>query len=134
LGEGCGAIAAPQMTALVALHAASFWLTATAVVLLALTSAVDLVTRRLHRVVLDRLVLAVLAVSAVGAITGAAMLVMGGRPSEPLHLLYGVAAPAVVAVARVLGRRTELRQRAGWLLVGTIVTGGVLLRLWATGG
>ncbi len=122
------------MNVLVAIHAAALWVAALGVALLALTAAADLATRRLHRVLLDRLVLAILAASTVGGVTGVALLAIGARPAEPLHLLYGVAAPVVVGVARALGRRPDLRHRAGWLLLGAVVTGGVLLRLWATGG
>ncbi len=117
-----------------AIHAAAFWITVVAVALLALTAGAGLARRRLHRVLLDRLVLVILAASAIGGISGIVLLATGARPTEPLHLLYGAAAPVVVGIARALGRRPEPRQRAGWLLVGALVTGGVLLRLWATGG
>ena len=122
------------MTLLLWLHLASFWAAAALTLTLGAVAAWDVLTGRLHRLALDRLVLALLAVLVIAGAVGIAILLAGPGPPDPLHLVYGVAAPAVVAVARWLGRRPVPRRRAGWLAAGALALGGVLLCLWTTGG
>lgn len=114
------------------LHVAAFWVAVGLTLALAATALLDLVIHRLHRVALDRLVLALLVALVAADGLGLAMLAAGSRPVDPLHLVYGVAAPVVLAAARWLGRSQEPRRRAGWLAAGAVALAGVLLRLATT--
>jgi hypothetical protein len=114
------------------LHAASFWVATALTLALAAAALFDLASRRLHRVALDRLVLGLLVALVAADGFGLAMFATGSRPADPLHLVYGIAAPVVLGVARWLGRPVDLRRRAGWLALGALVLGGVLLRLVTT--
>jgi hypothetical protein len=92
-----------------------------------------------HRFAVDRLVLLVEAVVAVQIGIGGLLVATGDRPSDPLHLLYGVAALATLPVGWAWGGRPDRtgavsrRHRDGWLLIATGILLGVELRLLATG-
>jgi len=92
-----------------------------------------------HRFAVDRLALAVEAFIAVNVGLGGLLLATGERPSDPLHLLYGVAALVTVPVGWWWGGRpdgsgaTSRRRRDGWLLLAVAILVGVELRLVATG-
>jgi hypothetical protein len=92
-----------------------------------------------HRFAVDRLALAVEAFIAVNVALGGLLLATGERPSDPLHLLYGVAALVTLPVGWWWGGRpdgsgaTSRRRRDGWLLLAVAILVGVELRLVATG-
>jgi hypothetical protein len=92
-----------------------------------------------HRFAVDRLVLLVATVVAVNGAIGGVILVTGGRPADPLHLLYGPAALVTAPVAWWLGGRpgrrgaTSRLRRDAWILVGAALLLGIELRLFATG-
>jgi hypothetical protein len=83
---------------------------------------------------LDRLVLALLAATGVGAIVGIGVLVGVQPPSDGLHLVYGIVAVIAVPVARLIAGMRRSARLGWWLAAGGLVTLGALLRLWATGG
>jgi hypothetical protein len=92
-----------------------------------------------HRFAVDRTVLGVIAVVGLAELLGLLVLAGGERPSDPLHLLYGVAALIALPVAWALGGRaardaaTARARRDAWLAVAAAVLLGVELRLFMTG-
>lgn len=122
------------MNGLAAIHAGTFWLAVAGTGVLLGVVLVGATRRRRFHVVEDRLLIGVFAATALGALSGLALLATGARPVDPLHLLYAAAAPVVLAVAR--WRASPARPgRAGlWLGAGAAVALGVLFRLWTTGG
>jgi hypothetical protein len=69
---------------------------------------------------------------------GALRLLGGDRPDDPLHLMYGLVALAILPVAAALGVRAERgrgprRARYLWIAGGSLVLVGVLVRLIQTG-
>ena len=124
----------------VTIHVLLALATAALVVALAIVALGAAVGRSVSRTVLDRLVLAVILASAVGAISGLGLVLLDRSASDLLHLVYGVATVVILPVARISASRRTPRgtlptaQALGrWLLAGSIVTGGVLLRLAMTG-
>jgi hypothetical protein len=97
--------------------------------------------RRDHRFAVDRAILIVTAVLAIAGLAGVAVAIGGGRPADPLHLVYGPAALAVPAAGRWLGGRSragagtaaERSRRDAWLVVASVLLLGIELRLAMTG-
>ncbi len=79
----------------------------------------------------DRTILAALALVVAGIATGLVVLLTGGGPRDPLHLLYAVVALLVLPVARFWGRLGAHRTLA--LGVGGVVLAALVLRLFQTG-
>ncbi len=88
-------------------------------------------TRRPARFATDRVILGVEAVVLLGVATGGVILLTGGRPADPLHLLYAAVAMAVLPVARFWSRLA--RHRAIALTVAALLLAGLALRLFQTG-
>ncbi len=98
-----------------------------------------------HRFAVDRLVILATAAIGLGGLLGAGLLVGGGRPADPLHLLYGPVALVTPAAGWWMGHRggsdgtgpatgRDVPARGdGWLVVAAIVLIGVELRLFLTG-
>ena len=113
------------------------------VALVALASAWSWLTRRRsggrsdHRSLVDRLALVAVGLVAGAGVLGLATITGGHGPSDPLHLLYGVAALLVLPVAMALGLRAEgrgrIRRRDPWIGLGAVVLLAVGLRLVMTG-
>ena len=128
------------------IHGLLGWAAIATTVALAATSAWSLADgrrsggRRDHRLAVDRLILAVLALVTANVLVGGALAAGGGaRPADPLHLLYGVAALVALPAGWALGgrpgsdgRRTRIR-RDLWVLVAAAILVGILVRLLATG-
>ena len=89
------------------------------------------VTRRPLRFALDRAILASWVIVAAGVATGLVILATGGRPADPLHLLYAAVALLVVPVARFWRRLSGVRALA--VGVGASLLGVLVLRLFQTG-
>jgi hypothetical protein len=111
-------------------------LTAATALGMALTLAVGLLTLvrdRSPQPWLDRIILLDLAVGALAALSGLALLLAGDRPRDTLHLFYGVIVLVVVPGTRYMARAGRWRRRAGWISLGAVV--GLLLvgRLVMTG-
>jgi hypothetical protein len=64
---------------------------------------------------------------------GLAMLALGQRPRESLHLVYAVVASVLVPLGDSLSVGANPRRRALARLMATLVTLGVVARLFATG-
>jgi hypothetical protein len=93
-----------------------------------------------HRFAVDRLVLAVEAFIALDVGLGSLLLVTGARPSDALHLLYGLAALVTLPVGWWWGGRPDgpgaisvRHRRDGRLLLAAAILVGIELRLVATG-
>jgi hypothetical protein len=82
--------------------------------------------------VLDRAILVTLAIVGAGGLTGIAVAVTEGGPTDPLHLLYGLLAFASIPIARSL-RAGDDRRIGGSVLVGALIALGAVLRLFMTG-
>jgi len=111
-------------------------LTAATALAMALTLAVGLLTLvrdRSPQPWLDRIILLDLAVGALAALSGLALVLAGGRPHDTLHLVYGVVVLAVVPGTRYMARPGRWRRRAGWISLGAVL--GIILvgRLAMTG-
>ena len=104
-----------------------------AILLLAVV-LLSLATGRLRRFGVDRLVLAGVAVVGLAGLAGLVLLASGHVPADPLHLVYGPVALLTLPVARYMARQGTERRRTLWMLLGSLVLAGVLLRLFMTGG
>jgi hypothetical protein len=85
------------------------------------------------RLWLDRAILVALVVAGLDAVVGIALIASGHAPSDLLHVVYGAATLVVLPVVRWAGRGRDLRRRALWMVAGSVVLAGVLLRLTQTG-
>jgi hypothetical protein len=66
-------------------------------------------------------------------VTGAAVYASGGRPHESLHLLYGLAALAILPLAGSFGAEAPPRPRAWVLAVACLILVVIAWRLASTG-
>jgi ABC-type Fe3+ transport system permease subunit len=89
-------------------------------------------TRPLRRLI-DRLILAVLVVVGIAIASGLLLLVTGHGPTDPLHLLYAVAAFVALPVARFAVPSIRTQRRMWILVVGAVVLLGLFVRLLQTG-
>jgi len=111
-------------------------LTVATALALALTLAVGLLTLvrdRSPQPLLDRIILLDLAVGALAALTGLALVLAGDRPRDTLHLVYGVVVLAVVPGTRYMARAGRWSRRAGWIAIGALVGLLLVARLAMTG-
>lgn len=79
----------------------------------------------------DRAVLLALVVVALGAVTGLAVFLGGGAPSDPLHFVYAVVALAILPAVRFWDRLAAHRSLA--LGAGAVALAALMLRLFQTG-
>ena len=103
-------------------------------VLTLLVSGYAVVAQDYRRVLIDRLVLAELALLLLAGLTGLVAFASSGRLSDPLHLAYGIAAVAALPIARYLARAGTARRRGGSMAGGSAVLLGLVARLFMTGG
>jgi hypothetical protein len=94
--------------------------------------------RRDHRSAVDRAVLVVFGSSLAAGLIGAVLLVMGSRPADSLHLVYGPAAVIALPAAIWVGARgtragSSRVRRDAWTAGGGLVLLGIAWRLFATG-
>jgi hypothetical protein len=80
----------------------------------------------------DRLQRVIILSIAAAAAAGAIVFVLGSRPDDGLHLLYGGVAIIILPVARSF-RSGASRRDALLMLAGCALLGGVLFRLFTTG-
>jgi hypothetical protein len=93
-----------------------------------------------HRFAVDRGLLAATAAIFVDVLIGLALIVGGDRPTDPLHLLYGVLAVVALPIGWLLGGRAasgavtppRLR-RDTWIGVAAAILLAIELRLFLTG-
>ncbi len=116
---------------IVTLHLVAALLVAGGAGAVALVAAGGALRHRSVRFALDRAILAALASVSVGIALGLVILVTGGRPADPLHLLYAGLALAILPVARFWDRLAGHRLAA--VGVGGLVLLGLVLRLFQTG-
>jgi len=85
------------------------------------------------RIWLDRLILGTLGLWLLAAATGLPLMLVR-PPTDPLHLVYGVAAPLILLGGRYLGRGASVRRRAVLVAVASVALLGVIYRLFTTAG
>lgn len=86
------------------------------------------------RLWLDRIILLTLGALLVAAATGLLPLLVSGPPADPLHLLYGLAAPLTLLGGRYLGRHGSIRRRGLIVAVSALAVLGIVYRLFTTAG
>ena len=91
-----------------------------------------------HRLLVDRAVLAMLAILVAAGLFGVGLLLTGSRPVDLLHVIYGPASLISLPVAIWAGARTSSAdgsriRRDIWTAGGGVVLLGIVLRLFATG-
>jgi hypothetical protein len=116
---------------LVELHLVLAGLVAASGALLALVVLAGAVTRRPVRFARDRVILGAVVLVVVGVASGLLILGTGGRPDDPLHLVYAAAALIVLPTARFWDRLERWRGAA--LGVGGVLLAALVLRLLQTG-
>jgi hypothetical protein len=117
---------------MVAVHR-SLAIAVVAVALLFTVAATAVALRSGSRPWLERLRGTVTVVVGVEALLGALLFGTGHRPEDSLHLLYGVAAVAMLPFGSVFAAEAPPRPRAGVLALAGLLTGGVLFRSFVTG-
>src|SRR5439155_3134230 len=100
---------------------------------LVLVAAASAITARPLQPLLDRLILGELVALALAVAAGALLLVTGHRPSDPLHLLYAVAALAALPVARFAVPSLRAGRRRWVVVVGAVALVALPVRVWRTG-
>jgi hypothetical protein len=115
------------------IHAALALVTAVGAAAGVLAGAWALATRSSGILWLDRFLLVVLAAAALAGLVGLLLLVTGGHPQDPLHIVYGVLVVAIVPATRYVSRGWTERRQAAALAVAFLVSIGVLWRLLMTG-
>lgn len=122
----------PEAHALiVTVHHLVALLAAAAGLVLVVVVAIGAARRQPVRFATDRTILVALALVGVGIVSGLVMLLTGGRPNDPLHLLYALVALLVLPVARFWGGLE--RHRTLVLGVGGMLLAALVLRLFQTG-
>jgi hypothetical protein len=116
------------------LHAGLAVVTAIGVAVLLVASVAAAVGWNGGRLWLDRAVLAQTVVALVAVASGLVLLATGARPADPLHLLYAVLLAGLALGVRAAAGRRPTRRVGGWLVLGSLVLGGVLVRAFMTGG
>ncbi len=116
---------------IVALHHVAALLVAASGLVLVVVVAVGAARGRPVRFAADRTILVALGLVAVGILSGLTVLLGGGHPDDPLHLLYAVVALLVLPAVRFWGRLGRHRTLA--LGVGGVVLAALVVRLFQTG-
>jgi hypothetical protein len=82
---------------------------------------------------LDRAILVQAGAAAAAGVTGIILLPGGNRPTDPLHFLYGAVLVALPLGLRLVAGRRPTQRVGSWLVVGSLIAGGVLVRAFMTG-
>ncbi len=102
--------------------------------LVLLASGYAVLTHDYRRILIDRLLLAAVALLLLAGVTGLLVFATSRRLSDPLHLVYGLVVVAALPVARYLARQGTPRRRGSYMMAGTVVSLALLARLSMTGG
>jgi hypothetical protein len=86
------------------------------------------------RLWLDRAVIIETVVALVAVGSGLVLLATGARPADPLHFLYAALIAGLALGVRAAAGRRPTRRVGTWLVLGSLVLGGVLFRAFMTGG
>lgn len=81
---------------------------------------------------LDRLILTAIGITVAAGIVGLGLILTGARPSDALHVVYGVLPGLCIAAGRYLGRQQRGRSQAAWVLASVVLSLGILARLAMT--
>jgi len=113
------------------IHLATALLVAVSALVVVAVAVIGRVRGRDVRFALDRAILTGLAFVAIGIVLGLVILVTGGRPADPLHLLYAIVALAILPIARFWDRLAGHRLLA--VGIGGLILVGLVVRLFQTG-
>lgn len=116
------------------IHAGLAIVTAIAVIALLVASIAAASGWSGGRLWLDRAVLGQTVVALVAVASGLVLLATGARPADPLHFLYAAVLAGLALTVRTAAGRRPTRRVGGWLVLGSLVLGGVLIRAFMTGG
>ena len=83
---------------------------------------------------LDRAIVVQAATALLAALAGLVLLAGGNRPSDPLHFVYAALLVGLALAVRAAAGRRPTRRVGVWLVLGSLVLGGVLIRAFMTGG
>ena len=122
------------MAAVTEIHRALAIVAAAAVIGVIVTSGAMAAGVAVSRSWLDRAILAQLAAAAGVALAGLGLAITAGLPSDPLHLLYGSVLLLAPVVARYVLRAAPARAIGRTLLIVGVVTLGIAVRAFMTGG
>jgi hypothetical protein len=115
------------------IHAGLAIVAAVAVGLLLVAGLAAALGRSDGRLWLDRAILLQAGTAAAAVASGLVLLVAGHRPGDGLHFLYAAVLAALPLGLRVAAGRRPTRRVGWWLVLGSLVLGGVLVRAFMTG-
>jgi hypothetical protein len=115
-------------------HAGLAVVTAVAIAVLLAASVAAAMGWSGGRLWLDRAVIVQTIVALVAVASGLVLLAAGAHPVDPLHFLYAVLIAGIALGVRAVAGRRATRRVGGWLVLGSLVLGGVLVRAFMTGG
>jgi hypothetical protein len=114
------------------IHLAMAWLAAVAAVAVISFVVLGRLAAQVDRRSIDRSILVAEVLVSAASVVGLALLIVGRRPADGLHLLFAAIALVVAPVARFWGG-LRAAPRAGLLISGGVVLLVVLVRLGQTG-
>jgi hypothetical protein len=115
------------------IHAGLAIVAAVAAGLLLVASVSAALGRSDGRLWLDRTILLQVGTASAAVASGLVLLVEGHRPADGLHFLYAALAAALPLGLRLAAGRRPTRRVGWWLVLGSLVLGGVLVRAFMTG-
>jgi len=116
------------------IHAGLAVVAAVAVGLLLVASVSAALGRSGGRLWLDRAILLQAGTAFAAVASGLVLLGAGHRPTDALHFLYATVAAAHPIGLRLAAGRRPTRRVGRWLVLGSLVLSGVLVRAFMTGG
>lgn len=115
------------------LHAVLAWSAVAGGACLLVASLAVGLGRARSRLWLDRAILIQAATAFAASVAGMLMLALGGRSSDPLHLMYGAILVGGPVATRYALRDAPLRRLGGIMTIVALIVAGVLLRSFMTG-
>ncbi|MFL5768663.1 MAG: hypothetical protein ACJ765_01140 [Chloroflexota bacterium] len=115
------------------LHAAAAVVSAGTVALLLAASLAATVGWSRGRLWLDRAIAVQVVATLAAVASGLLVLADGSRPAEALHFLYAIVLAGLPLGLRAIAGRWPTRRVGTWLVLGSLVAGGVVIRAFMTG-
>jgi hypothetical protein len=115
------------------LHAALAWLVLAAVVGLLVVAVLTAAGRTRSYRLLDRVVLAHLALATLAGLAGVAAAAGGRPPADGLHLVYGAVSTGLPVVARMTAQGRDRAAIGRWVALAALLALGATIRSFMTG-